>query len=62
MKELTLTQKILIATGAIVIAGAAAVGVAALIKKRKELTGEIKELVIDSDELEEIDQEQEIAE
>lgn len=62
MKELTLTQKILIATGAAVIVGAAAVGVAALIKKRKELTGEIKELVIDSDELEEIDEEQEIAE
>ncbi len=62
MKELTLTQKILIATGTAVIVGAAAVGVAALIKKRKELTGEIKELVIDSDELEEIDEEQEAAE
>ncbi|MEE0946996.1 MAG: hypothetical protein U0M42_09275 [Acutalibacteraceae bacterium] len=59
MKELTLTQKILIATGAVVIAGAAAVGVAALIKKRKEMTGEIKELVIDSDEIEEIEEETE---
>jgi|GEM_PF-6982905 len=53
MKELTVTQKILIATGAAVIAGAAAFGVYTLVKKRKELTGEIKELVIESDELEE---------
>ncbi len=53
MKELTLTQKVLIATGAVVIAGAAAFGVYTLVKKRKELTGEIKELVIESDEIEE---------
>lgn len=52
MKELTITQKILIATGAAVIAGAAAFGVYTLVKKRKELTGEIKELVIESDEIE----------
>ena len=53
MRKLTLTEKILMTAGAAVIAGAAAVGVMALIKKRKELTGEIKELVIDSDEMEE---------
>lgn len=53
MKELTLTQKVLIAAGATVIAGAAAFGVYTLIKKRKEQAGEIKELVIESDELEE---------
>ncbi len=53
MKDLTLTQKVLIATGAVVIAGAAAYGVYTLVKKKKELTGEIKELVIESDELEE---------
>ncbi len=53
MRKLTLTEKILMTAGAVVIAGAAAVGVAALIKKRKELTGEIKELVIDSDDIEE---------
>ncbi|MBR2044047.1 MAG: hypothetical protein IJ946_06875 [Clostridia bacterium] len=53
MKKLSLTEQILIATGAAVIIGAAAVGVVALIKKRKELAGEIKELVIESDEIEE---------
>lgn len=62
MKDLTLTQKILIATGAAVIVGAAAVGVVSLIKKRKELTGEIKELVIDSDEIEELDEAEDNAE
>ena len=56
MKKLSLTEQILIATGAAVIIGAAAVGVAALIKKRKELAGEIKELVIESDEIEELDE------
>jgi hypothetical protein len=57
MKKLTLTEKILMTAGAVVIAGAAAVGVATLIKKRKELAGEIKELVIDSDEIEETEEE-----
>lgn len=57
MRKLTLTEKVLMAAGAAVIVGAAAVGVAALIKKRKELAGEIKELVIDSDEIEELDEE-----
>lgn len=59
MKDLTLTQKFLIATGATVIAGAAAFGVYTLVKKRKELTGEIKELVIESDEIEEEEQTEE---
>ena len=53
MRKLTVTEKVLMAAGAIVIAGAAAVGIATLIKKKKELAGEIKELVIDSDEIEE---------
>lgn len=57
MRKLTLTEKILMAAGAVVIAGAAAVGVAAIVKKRKELAGEIKELVIDSDEIEESEDE-----
>ena len=47
------------AAGAVVIAGAAAVGIAALIKKKKELAGEIKELVIDSDEIEEAEEAEE---
>lgn len=54
MRKLTLTEKILMTAGAVVIAGAAAVGIAALIKKKKELSGEIKELVIDSDDIEEL--------
>ena len=53
MRKLTVTEKVLMAAGAIVIAGAAAVGIATLIKKKKEQAGEIKELVIDSDEIEE---------
>ena len=53
MRKLTVTEKILMTAGAIVIAGAAAVGIATLIKKKKEQAGEIKELVIDSDEIEE---------
>lgn len=53
MRKLTLTEKVLMTAGAVVIAGAAAVGIATLIKKKKELSGEIKELVIDSDEIEE---------
>ncbi len=53
MRKLTVTEKVLMTAGAIVIAGAAAVGIATLIKKKKELNGEIKELVIDSDEIEE---------
>lgn len=56
MRKLTLTEKILMTAGAVVIAGAAAVGIAALIKKKKELSGEIKELVIDSDDIEELDE------
>ena len=55
MRKLTVTEKVLMTAGAIVIAGAAAVGIATLIKKKKEQNGEIKELVIDSDELEEDD-------
>lgn len=53
MKKLSLTEKVLMATGAVVLASAAAVGIAVLIKKRKEITGEIKELVIESDDIEE---------
>ncbi len=53
MRKLTVTEKILMAAGAVVIAGAAAVGIATLIKKKKELNGEIKELVIESDEMDE---------
>ena len=53
LSKLTVTEKVLMAAGAIVIAGAAAVGIATLIKKKKEQAGEIKELVIDSDEIEE---------
>lgn len=53
MRKLTLTEKILMAAGAVVIAGAAAVGIAALVKKKKELAGEIKELVIESDDMDE---------
>ena len=53
MRKLTVTEKVLMTAGAIVIAGAAAVGIATLIKKKKEQAGEIKELVIDSDEIEE---------
>lgn len=53
MRKLTVTEKVLMAAGAIVIAGAAAVGIATLIKKKKELNGEIKELVIESDEMDE---------
>lgn len=56
MKKLTLTEKVLMATGAVVIASAAAVGIAVLIKKRKEITGEIKELVIESDDIEEAEE------
>lgn len=50
MRKLTLTEKVLMVAGAAVIVGAAAVGVAAIVKKKKELAGEIKELVIESDE------------
>lgn len=57
MRKLTLTEKILMAAGAVVIAGAAAVGIAALVKKKKELAGEIKELVIDSDDMDESEEE-----
>ena len=53
MKKLSLTEKVLMATGAVVLASAAAVGIAVLIKKRKEISGEIKELVIESDDIEE---------
>ena len=61
MRKLTITEKVLMTTGAIVLAGAAAIGIAALIKKRKELSGEIKELVIESDEMDD-EQEELIAE
>lgn len=50
MRQLSTTEKVLMATGAAVLVGAAAVGIAVLIKKRKALAGEIKELVIDHDE------------
>lgn len=61
MRKLTITEKVLMATGAVVLAGAAAIGIAALVKKRKELSGEIKELVIESDEMDD-EQEELLAE
>lgn len=61
MAKLSTTEKVLMGVGAAVVVVAAAIGITVLIKKKKAKAGEIKELVIDSDDMDDFDEE-EIAE
>ncbi len=58
MAKLSTTEKILMGVGAAVVVAAAAVGLTVLIKKKKAKAGEIKELVIESDDMDDFDDEE----
>ena len=57
MKELSVTQKVLIATGAAVVTAAAVVGAVVIAKKLKQNEKAVAVLEFDSDEDEEIQEE-----